>query len=342
MNNDNKSKRYYYLKIKDTFLTSDTIDFLISQDAGNGFVYEVLYQCLCFKTLNTGGRLERVINEVIIPYDIEKLRRDLRWFTIAQLTRGLSLFAELGLVYKDENGTLVVAGLKEMVGSETGGAIDKRRHDFRVSLKTLGATDEEVNLYLENNPNGIYDEIYKVYQEIKVKRLEFKDDSKEPKDQTPYQSSNTLDQCLTNDRPTVCTVVPLIGFLFDHGYLNGFDLEDEDEKDRFRNLCFDLENKYGTRNVHISAKYFVATYCSRTYKNGMFTGWKLSTVREINSKYALFETAMRSNCEKFKDGFKGSDWDSFTLDAPSTEEEYEKALEKLGVDPKEMVADADK
>jgi len=310
----------YYIKLKDTFLTSDAVDFLMSQKDGANYV--VLYQILCLLTLKTNGKLAREVGEVIIPYDPDKIARDSKWFTKDTVVVALSFYKKLGLILRGEDGFDQIAGYEGIAGSETKWAEIKRQQRAK---KEIGQCPKLV----QDKSNTI----------LESRDLENRTENEESKSESLNPSLSN--QCLTNDRPTVCTVVPLIGFLFDHGYLNGFDLEDEDEKDRFRNLCFDLENKYGTKNVHISAKYFVATYCSRTYKNGMFAGWKLSTVREINSKYALFETAMRSNCEKFKDGFKGGDWDSFPLDAPSTEEEYEKALEKLGVDPKEMVSDAD-
>lgn len=49
-------KRYYWIKLKESFLNSDAVDFLMSQKDGANYV--VLYQVLCLKTINTGGRLE--------------------------------------------------------------------------------------------------------------------------------------------------------------------------------------------------------------------------------------------------------------------------------------------
>lgn len=64
-------KRYYWIKLKETFMTSDAVDFLMGQPDGANYV--VLYQMLCLKTINTGGRLERHIGEVIIPYPSRKV-----------------------------------------------------------------------------------------------------------------------------------------------------------------------------------------------------------------------------------------------------------------------------
>lgn len=46
-------KRYYWIKLKDSFMSSDEIDYLMSQPDGANYV--VLYQMLCLKTINTNG-----------------------------------------------------------------------------------------------------------------------------------------------------------------------------------------------------------------------------------------------------------------------------------------------
>lgn len=118
-------KRYYWMKLKDSFMTSETVDFLMSQP--NGANYVVLYQMLCLKTINTEGRFERQIGAVLIPYDIEKIQRDTKWFTIDTIRVALKLYMQLELIYTDENGVLVIANHKDLVGSETDWAAKKSR-----------------------------------------------------------------------------------------------------------------------------------------------------------------------------------------------------------------------
>ena len=72
-------KRYYWIKLKESFMTSDTIDYFMEQPDGANYV--VLYQLLCLKTINTGGRLSRQIGEITIPYDVAKIQRDCKWFS---------------------------------------------------------------------------------------------------------------------------------------------------------------------------------------------------------------------------------------------------------------------
>lgn len=106
-------------------MTSDTIDYFMSQPDGANYV--VLYQMLCLKTINTEGRLSRQIGEIIIPFDVEKIQRDCKWFSIDTIRVALNLYRQVGLIYEDVDGTLVMADHENLVGSETDYAEKNRR-----------------------------------------------------------------------------------------------------------------------------------------------------------------------------------------------------------------------
>lgn len=128
-------KRFYWMKLKESFMTSDTIDYFMSQP--NGAQYVVLYQMLCLKTINTDGKLERQIGEVIIPYDIGKIQRDTKWFSEDTIRVALQLYKSFGLIYEDQNGTLVMADHENLVGSETDYAEKNRRIRNKLSSGRL-------------------------------------------------------------------------------------------------------------------------------------------------------------------------------------------------------------
>ena len=117
-------KRYYWMKLRDTFMRSDAVDFLMGQKDGANYV--VLYQMLCLMTINTDGRFSRQIGEVIIPYDVEKIQRDCKYFSADTIRVALGLYQRLGLVYEDRDGTLVLSNYRDMIGSETNWAAQKR------------------------------------------------------------------------------------------------------------------------------------------------------------------------------------------------------------------------
>ena len=130
-------RKYYWIKLKKDFMNSDAVDFLMSQK--NGAEYVVLYQMLCLMTVKTNGKLERQLNEVIIPYDAEKIQRDTKYFNIDTVRNALQLYIHLGLIYKDDNGCLSIADYENLVGSEGGSA--KRVRRFRNS-KALHCNDD--------------------------------------------------------------------------------------------------------------------------------------------------------------------------------------------------------
>lgn len=134
-------KRYYWMKLKESFMTSDTIDYFMSQPDGANYV--VLYQMLCLKTINTDGRLSRQIGEVIIPYDIPKIQRDLKWFSADTIRVALNLYKSVGLIYKDVDGTLVLADHENLVGSETDAAARMRRSRSNQNKVLCGVTGSE-------------------------------------------------------------------------------------------------------------------------------------------------------------------------------------------------------
>ena len=164
-------KRYYWIKLKDTFMTSDAVDFLMSQPDGANYV--VLYQMLCLKTINTGGKLERHIGEIIIPYDVEKIQRDTKWFTVDTVRVALNLYKALGLVYADRDGTLALADYENLVGSETDWSEKKRRQ--RNDTPSLPSGDNVPSVVPENVP--IEKEIRERDEEIRDKSTEKEKDN---------------------------------------------------------------------------------------------------------------------------------------------------------------------
>ena len=121
------------MKLKVNFMTSETVDFLMSQEGGANYI--VLYQMLCLKTINTDGRLSRTIGEVIIPFDEAKIQRDCKWFSIDTIRVAMELYKKLGLIYEDVDGTLVITEHKGLIGSESESAERVRR--FRGKNKPL-------------------------------------------------------------------------------------------------------------------------------------------------------------------------------------------------------------
>ena len=129
-------QRYYWIKLTDKFMTSDTVDFLMSQKDGANYV--ILYQMLCLKTVNNDGQLARTLGEIIVPYDEEKIQRDTKWFSIDTIRVAMNLYRKLGLIYEQENGTLRISNFENMIGSQTVSAYKKQ-----IQIENRGGTKVE-------------------------------------------------------------------------------------------------------------------------------------------------------------------------------------------------------
>lgn len=155
-----KDKKFYWIKLRQSLLTSEKVDFLMSQK--NGAYYVVLYQCLCLKTINSAGELANKIGELIIPFDEQKIERECKWFDIDTIRVAMSLYKKLGLIYEQENGILKIADFEDLVGSETYWAKQKRLQRDKKEL--IGQPLENVQptlisniLYLISNKDNLED-----------------------------------------------------------------------------------------------------------------------------------------------------------------------------------------
>lgn len=158
-------KRYYWIKLKDSFMSSDEIDYLMSQP--DGATYVVLYQMLCLKTINTGGCLVSQIGEMLIPYDAEKIQRECKWFSLATVRVALSVYKQIGLIFESPDGILAISNYSDIVGSETDYSAQKRlqRENRRRQIPAKGADNNE-----DNNVDNVHTE--KEIEKDKDKEIE--------------------------------------------------------------------------------------------------------------------------------------------------------------------------
>ena len=198
-------KRFYWMKLKESFMTSDTIDYFMSQPDGANYV--VLYQMLCLKTINTDGRLSRQIGEVVIKYDIPKIQRDLKWFSADTIRVAINLYKSFGLVYEDIDGVLVLADHNNLVGCETDWGEKKRRQRNSPALQSGDNVPTDVPttvpIEIENRDRD---------KEIRDKSLD-----------TDTDIENTEDACA---EPETVSAPPIISIILNDKSL--FDVSPED------------------------------------------------------------------------------------------------------------------
>ena len=151
-------KKFYWIKLRRDFMSGDIVDFLMSQR--NGAQYVVLYQMLCMMCINTKGALSRQIGELIIPFDIDKIQRDCKYFSRDTITIALELFKKLGLVYEQDAGVLAITGFENLVGYETDYAIQKRNQRQMIGVSMDKIEDGEKDNSMDKEEYSPVDNVH--------------------------------------------------------------------------------------------------------------------------------------------------------------------------------------
>ncbi len=195
-----KDKRFFWIKLKTDFFQEDSpIDFLLSQP--NGSEYVVLYIKLCLMTANGNGKLQKQIGEMIIPYDVDKITRDMKYFSRDTVIVALEMYKKLGLVYQDADGILTITNHERLVGSETAAAERMRKNREKAkmcNIVTPELHERSQQCYLENRDKSI---------EIRDKRIENREQRLENRGKEEATISNEI-VCQTQSvRPAIDRVV---------------------------------------------------------------------------------------------------------------------------------------
>ena len=125
--------RFYWIKLKVDFFNSTAISYLMSQDRGSDYV--IIYQMLCLMAVNTAGKMYDLVGGHVLPYDIEKIRRETKFFDTEIIVKALELFEFTGLIEKTENGIAEIKDFAAMTGSESAKSNAQRQKSYRERQK---------------------------------------------------------------------------------------------------------------------------------------------------------------------------------------------------------------
>ena len=131
---DAKSKRYYWLKLPETFFDAvddETISYIEDMDGGQAYV--LFYLKLLCKALRTDGYLIRYVGTGCIPYDDAALAKLTR-MSVDTVRCAVQVLTKVGLIQRLESGELFLTQIKEFTGSETDKAAIMRKSRARARL----------------------------------------------------------------------------------------------------------------------------------------------------------------------------------------------------------------
>ena len=124
-NQDNR--KYYYLKLKESYFDDDAIVLLESMQ--DGMLYSNILLKLYLKSLKYGGTLQLDEN---IPYTAQMIATITRQ-QVGTVERALQIFMKLGLVEPLDNGALYMSNIELFIGQSSTEGERKRRARMKIS-----------------------------------------------------------------------------------------------------------------------------------------------------------------------------------------------------------------
>ena len=110
------NRKYYYLKLKESYFDDDAIVLLESMQ--DGVIYSNILLKLYLKSLKNGGKLQLDEN---IPYTAQMIATITRQ-QVGTVERALKIFMKLGLVEPLPSGALYMSNIELLIGLYRGGA----------------------------------------------------------------------------------------------------------------------------------------------------------------------------------------------------------------------------
>ena len=130
------NRKYYYLKLKESYFDEDAIVLLESMQ--DGMLYSNILLKLYLKSLKNGGKLQLDEN---IPYTAPMIATITRQ-QVGTVERALQIFMKLGLVEPLQNGALYMSNIELLIGQSSTEGERKRR--ARRALQEQKASPEAV------------------------------------------------------------------------------------------------------------------------------------------------------------------------------------------------------
>ena len=130
------NRKYYYLKLKESYFDEDAIVLLESMQ--DGMLYSNILLKMYLKSLKNGGKLQLAEN---IPYTVQMIATITRQ-QVGTVERALQIFMKLGLVEPLQNGALYMSNIELLIGQSSTEGERKRR--ARLALQEQKALPEAV------------------------------------------------------------------------------------------------------------------------------------------------------------------------------------------------------
>ena len=155
------SVKYYYLKLKEDFFSSDAM--IVLENLQDGYKYSNILLKLYLKSLKDEGRL--MLNGRI-PYNTKTLAQVTN-HSVGDVELAIKAFEELGLVEILDNGAIYMLDIQNFIGRSSTEADRVRNYRSRIEAEKTNELTDGVQMYNKSTP-----EIEKEKEKEKEKELE--------------------------------------------------------------------------------------------------------------------------------------------------------------------------
>ena len=162
-----ESVKYYYLKLKEDFFSSDAM--IVLENLQDGYKYSNILLKLYLKSLKDEGRL--MLNGRI-PYNTKTLAQVTN-HSVGDVELAIKAFEELGLVEILDNGAIYMLDIQNFIGRSSTEADRIRNYRSRIDAEKTNELQDGVQMYNKSTPE--------IEIEIEIKKEVEKKPSKPPR-----------------------------------------------------------------------------------------------------------------------------------------------------------------
>ena len=181
------NRKYYYLKLKESYFDDDAIVLLESMQ--DGMLYSNILLKLYLKSLKYGGTLQLDEN---IPYTAQMIATITRQ-QVGTVERALQIFMKLGLVEPLDNGALYMSNIELFIGQSSTEGERKRRARMKISeqkrlseIEIKKEIDIEIEKERELKPGRATPAAYGRYKNVILTEMELSELQAELPDKWEY------------------------------------------------------------------------------------------------------------------------------------------------------------
>lgn len=193
------NKKYYYLKLKESFFDDDEIKIL--EDMDNGYKYSNLLLKLYLKSLKYNGKLR--LNEYI-PYDT-KMISSITHTDVDTVRVALKVFEKLKLIEILEDGTVYMLQIQNFIGKSSTEADRVRNYRNEIEEEKNKLITDGVQMYDECTPELELEKELDIEKEIEIEtETDIEKEIKQEDEEVPKVAKVNWSNILTvwNDLPS--------------------------------------------------------------------------------------------------------------------------------------------